>query len=752
VTRTDAVLVALRGVLLPAVAVAGAASFASGGVLVVVAAAALGAVFGGRALARSSLRTPWLAGLALTLGGLLMLLGAALTSTTIFADLLGTTAVIATSSALRVGGLALGVGMALRAMAGRGRLGIVVELGVWIAVVAAVFAGHRHGMIARPLWFSDWAWRNGWDPGVALTILGGAMAVTMATLLVLEQRRGLSLASIAAMPILALLVFMSVRTQGLPRPEPANDLGLTESTSGDEPLPTPPGPAPGGGEQTPGDQGGGGEEQQPQLPGGPGGELPQGGGGAGEQGDDSGGDPLDGQSGGDNGPPEPMAVVVLGDDYEPPMQSFYIRQDAWSLLNGVRLVPSPRQSDDGDLQAQFPVRREEVREPPPTTNRVRIEGSVALLTDHARPMALESALSFTPAINPNPERFVRAWRFESLALNVDYAAFSGAILGDPAWTEQERAHYLEAPADPRYAELAQTIIATLPAEVRGDRWAQALAIKLWLDRSVTYSLRHRHEGDADPTAAFLFGDLTGYCVHIAHAAVYMYRTLGIPSRIGVGYMVPGDHRRGSTLLVMENDAHAWPEIYVGSTGWVVLDVQPQNYDGDPLPPLNEDLADLLGEMAREAPPASLDEAIDEQRRENGWIPPSTLAAIVALGILLGLYGTKAYRRVAPRFADERALARIAYRASLDLLGESGLRRAHGETREAFARRVAEHVPAFREITELHVADAFGASGDASGRERWALRLADVRRQTRAAAPWWRRLLGLLDPTSFLRTT
>ena len=39
------------------------------------------------------------------------------------------------------------------------------------------------------------------------------------------------------------------------------------------------------------------------------------------------------------------------------------------------------------------------------------------------------------------------------------------------------------------------------------------------------------------TAAFLFGNFTGYCVHSAHASVYLWRSLGLPARIGTGYLV-----------------------------------------------------------------------------------------------------------------------------------------------------------------------------------------------------------------------
>ena len=71
----------------------------------------------------------------------------------------------------------------------------------------------------------------------------------------------------------------------------------------------------------------------------------------------------------------------------------------------------------------------------------------------------------------------------------------------------------------------------------------------------------------DPTADFLFGDRTGYCVHFAHAAVLLWRALGIPARVGTGYRTEEDDRHGSsTILIRASDAHAWPELYLDGIG------------------------------------------------------------------------------------------------------------------------------------------------------------------------------------------
>ncbi|MFO0626684.1 MAG: hypothetical protein U0325_13805 [Polyangiales bacterium] len=51
-------------------------------------------------------------------------------------------------------------------------------------------------MIARPLWLSDWAWRQGFDPTTILLGIGGVAVVLLAVLLVAESKSGRALSSL----------------------------------------------------------------------------------------------------------------------------------------------------------------------------------------------------------------------------------------------------------------------------------------------------------------------------------------------------------------------------------------------------------------------------------------------------------------------------------------------------------------------------------------------------------------------------
>ncbi len=80
----------------------------------------------------------------------------------------------------------------------------------------------------------------------------------------------------------------------------------------------------------------------------------------------------------------------------------------------------------------------------------------------------------------------------------------------------------------------------------------------------------------DVIATFLQAK-TGYCVHFSSTMAVMARTLGIPSRIAVGY-APGDvvdTRGGKNVYAnTSDDLHAWTELYFEGAGWVGFEPTP----------------------------------------------------------------------------------------------------------------------------------------------------------------------------------
>jgi hypothetical protein len=83
-------------------------------------------------------------------------------------------------------------------------------------------------------------------------------------------------------------------------------------------------------------------------------------------------------------------------------------------------------------------------------------------------------------------------------------------------------------------------------------------------------------GRKDSVEYFLFDINRGYFDYHASAMVVMLRSLGIPARMTVGYVLrPQDRDAGSNVYtVTEANAFAWPEVYFAGLGWVEFNPTP----------------------------------------------------------------------------------------------------------------------------------------------------------------------------------
>jgi transglutaminase-like putative cysteine protease len=617
------------------------------------------------------------------------------------------------STVLGCGFFALG----LRALALRRRLFSLFEVLCVGLAFAQLVAAHRFGAINRPFELADSIIAQGGDPSGALLMIGALTAMLILALLFRERSLWRSLMHLGLALLLLFIVLTSTRILGLPAPPPgATGLGLRPDEKNKHENEQK-------GSHRPHDS----QSDNERL------EFR---------------DNYDSQ-----GRQAPLAVVVLHDDYSPPTGLYYFRQTAFSQYNGKRLVSATSASVDNDVAPSFVTHKTSLGAVPNRDDdRVELDTTVALLAEHTRPFALESAETIEPLENPDPGRFRRVYRVTSSALASKLEVLIGRPTGNSEWSDAVRHHYTEAPSDPRYAKLAQEILGTLHESLRDDGVARALAVTVWLSRQGTYSLKSGHANAEDPTADFLFGDRVGYCVHFAHAAVYLMRALGVPARVGAGYVVDEAARQGgSSILVTGANSHAWPEFYVDGVGWVVSDVSPAQSLDPPPPPPDPDLQRLLGEMARGLKPLPqsedrpLEPLIKVAHALRVWVTRGVLIG-GAVALLL-LYLIKLWRRASPIFA-RAGLPRVIYRADLDRLAELRLRRRFGETRESFARRIATLSPSFVALTEQHLAAKFARAGGFDDRQLRTLSRA-VAQELRAGVSWWRRWLGALLPWSWI---
>jgi transglutaminase-like putative cysteine protease len=138
--------------------------------------------------------------------------------------------------------------------------------------------------------------------------------------------------------------------------------------------------------------------------------------------------------------------------------------------------------------------------------------------------------------------------------------------------------------DPQVAEIARTVVEEAGASTD---YARAVALQDWFrGGEFIYSedapVDEGFDGSGlDVLVPFLEAK-TGYCVHFSSAMAVMARTLGIPSRVVVGFL-PGDEDDSAeasadveltSFSVSSRDLHAWPELYFEGVGWTRFEPTP----------------------------------------------------------------------------------------------------------------------------------------------------------------------------------
>ncbi len=132
---------------------------------------------------------------------------------------------------------------------------------------------------------------------------------------------------------------------------------------------------------------------------------------------------------------------------------------------------------------------------------------------------------------------------------------------------REREQYIALPVGSNPRTYDQAIIWRQQASSDQDYINNVLQ---FFRENFTYTLSppklSRHTSDE-----FLFSTQQGFCEHFSSSFVVLMRSVGIPSRIVVGYQ-GGQWSSDKTYLnVYQRDAHAWAEVWLESQGWVRVD-------------------------------------------------------------------------------------------------------------------------------------------------------------------------------------
>ncbi|WP_309134787.1 DUF3488 and transglutaminase-like domain-containing protein [Cellulomonas sp.] len=248
-----------------------------------------------------------------------------------------------------------------------------------------------------------------------------------------------------------------------------------------------------------------------------------------------------------------------------------------------------------------------------------------------------------------------------------------ALRETPVGTPPDASLYVTVP-DTEHREDVQRLVRDLTADDETP-YAQAMTLQSWFRSAsnFTYDTRVPPARTSDAVWDFL-ESRRGYCVQFATAMTVMSRTLGIPARVGVGFL-PGERTEDGTYVVTGRLAHAWPELYFEGRGWVRFEPTPASQTGPPPvwadpftgvqgsggPPEEMEpgqAAPVPGASAGStAPPASAPEAAEDGAPWAAVAVTVGLAVLVLGGAAAGVLLARR-RRAEPPTDPEQAWARL----------------------------------------------------------------------------------------------
>jgi len=288
-------------------------------------------------------------------------------------------------------------------------------------------------------------------------------------------------------------------------------------------------------------------------------------------------------------------------------------------------------------------------------------------------------------------------------------------------------------SNPRTTELAQT----MRSEAGSDRDFVDAVLQKLNEEEFYYTLEPPPLG-SNPVDRFLFETRRGFCEHYASAFSVMMRSVGIPTRIVLGYHGGELNPMGGHLIVRQSDAHAWTEIWIEGLGWHRIDptaaVAPERIEMSASDAALEGIGASWGFSAPsrllhritltfDALDAKWNEWILGYGPENqnsfmqwlGMNEPSWRKMMLTLvGLVIGIImiiSLLLMMRYRPPEKDEAA---VLYQR---FVRKSGLKPCTGETARVFALRVQESgrisAPAVKTVTDAYLDARYGNGGDAA---------------------------------------
>lgn len=254
----------------------------------------------------------------------------------------------------------------------------------------------------------------------------------------------------------------------------------------------------------------------------------------------------------------------------------YIRVAVSDDFNGVDWKPSQQKVEDVPPVLPDPIGLSDTVARAEVTTRIQI-------SDHLRqdwlPMPYPASQIDVPGdwrFEPNSRTLVGDNGQKTLGLaytvkSLELQPTADQLRSAPPPPADIARRYLQLPSDLPDVVRSTALQVTKDASTPYDK---AVALQNWFAYSgeFTYDTEVDAGTGTNAIAKFLH-DKEGFCVHFSATMAAMARTLGIPSRVAVGYTA-GTQLPDNSWQVGSKDAHAWPELYFQGAGWLRFEPTP----------------------------------------------------------------------------------------------------------------------------------------------------------------------------------
>jgi transglutaminase-like putative cysteine protease len=258
-----------------------------------------------------------------------------------------------------------------------------------------------------------------------------------------------------------------------------------------------------------------------------------------------------------------------------------------------------------------------------------------------------------------------------------------------------------------------------------DPYHEAKALADYLRSDPQFSYATVAALPSDPTRDlvdfFLFDQngQSGYCEYFATTMAVMARTVGLPSRVAVGY-APGERVEAGIYQVRDKNRHLWAEIYFPGYGWQIFEATksiapPVRLSGSGIvPPINppvggvdpgqqflegDDLGGIFTLPSFQPVEGGFQpggQRPEEEAREgNAWVIIALLTLLAGVAAYRLLRGRYRFRFLAP---GDRQWQRLAFAAD-----RAGVAQRPSETVYEYAGWLQEQIPK-RSVEIYEIAD------------------------------------------------